>query len=605
MRDTTLRYTDILSLGILSLCILSLCVLCSATTAFAQSAADRRAQIDELMEKSNPKADDWQTEIDHSHAKHQMKDLGKALAKHLEKGADLSQGVTPFFAADAKLHRLRPKVLDIAHEANPGVRRTSVPDASRPTQPPIIALKELIAPLNKPRNLRFAFKITSVHPGETEGYYDTSVLYQVYANVNDGGSSPSGIQQNATWLVSWRPGHDPDHPLIQSIRLQRFEEITTAGALFTDCTASVIPPDETWKAQMALGGEYWYGRVDAVGELNFLGHEGVAVGDVNNDDLDDVYVAAGNGLPNRLYIQQPDGSTRDTAYDAGMPWLDPTKGVLLVDIDNDDDQDLLLAMGPTIVYCQNDGKGVFTPFRKLRAGTDAAFYSLSAADYDNDGDLDIYGCRYVKQQYGLSIPMPFHDANNGPPNHLLRNDGAAGFKDVTREVGLHVNNSRFSLAASWSDFDNDGDLDLYVANDFGRNNLYRNDGGTFVDIAPEAGVEDQAAGMGVAWSDIDLDGDLDLHVANMFSSAGQRIAYQTRFKASAGEGIRKELQHHTLGNALFRNNDDGTFEDIGEVAGIRMGRWSWGAKTIDINNDAYDDIIAPNGFLTNARKDDL
>jgi hypothetical protein len=315
-------------------------------------------------------------------------------------------------------------------------------------------------------------------------------------------------------------------------------------------------------------------------------------------------VAAGNGLPNRLFVQQPDGSSRETAYEAGVPWLDPTKGVLFVDLDNDGDQDILVALGPTIVYCRNDGKGVFTPFRKMRAATDAAFYSLSAADYDNDGDLDIYGCRYVKLQYGLSVPLPFHDANNGPPNHLLRNDGEEGFTDVTREAGLNVNNARFSMASSWSDYDNDGDVDLYVANDFGRNNLYRNDGGRFVDVAAEVGVEDQAAGMGVSWSDIDLDGDMDLHVANMFSSAGQRVTYQPRFKADAGEAVRREIQGHSLGNSLFRN-DGGRFSEISADAGVRMGRWSWGSLFVDFNNDGYDDIITPNGFLTNDRMDDL
>jgi hypothetical protein len=207
--------------------------------------------------------------------------------------------------------------------------------------------------------------------------------------------------------------------------------------------------------------------------------------------------------------------------------------------------------------------------------------------------------------YGVSVPLPFHDANNGPSNHLMRNDGEDRFTDVTREVGLDANNRRFSLIGAWADYDDDSDPDLYVANDFGRNNLYRNDGGRFVDVAATAGVEDQAAGMGVSWSDYDLDGDLDLHVTNMFSAAGNRVAYQARFHAGAAVEAREGIRRHAAGDSLFANLGDGTFRDVSEAAGVRMGRWAWGAKFVDLNDDGLDDLVVPNGFLTGAVPDDL
>jgi hypothetical protein len=176
---------------------------------------------------------------------------------------------------------------------------------------------------------------------------------------------------------------------------------------------------------------------------------------------------------------------------------------------------------------------------------------------------------------------------------------------VTKKVGLDGNNRRFSFASSWEDFDNDGDLDLYVANDYGRNNLYRNDGVRFVDIAPDAGVEDISAGMSVSWGDYNNDGWMDLYVSNMFSSAGNRIAYERRFHAGAKQSTRAEYQRHARGNSLFENRGDGTFRDVSEAARVTMGRWAWGSKFCDINNDGLEDLIVANGFITQEDTGDL
>ena len=202
-------------------------------------------------------------------------------------------------------------------------------------------------------------------------------------------------------------------------------------------------------------------------------------------------------------------------------------------------------------------------------------------------------------------PIPYHDANNGGRNVLFRNNGAWRFQDVTKRVGLEQNNRRFSFAASWDDYDNDGDLDLYVANDYGRNNLYRNDRGRFTDIARRAGVEDISAGMSVSWGDYNNDGWMDLYVSNMFSSAGNRIAYQRRFHSGASEATRSEFQRHARGNSLFQNVGDGTFRDVSTSAGVTMGRWAWGSGFVDINNDGLEDLIVANGFVTQEDPGDL
>jgi hypothetical protein len=168
-------------------------------------------------------------------------------------------------------------------------------------------------------------------------------------------------------------------------------------------------------------------------------------------------------------------------------------------------------------------------------------------------------------------------------------------------------NNRYSFAAAWADYDSDGDQDLYVANDFGRNNLYRNNGdGTFTDVAAEAGVDDLAAGMSASWADYDGDGNLDLYVGNMWSSAGQRVTDQPEFDATTTDPKLKELfQRHARGNSLFRNRGDGTFEDVSERLGVTMGRWAWACDFADLDNDGRQDLYVQNGYITGAALDDL
>ena len=233
--------------------------------------------------------------------------------------------------------------------------------------------------------------------------------------------------------------------------------------------------------------------------------------------------------------------------------------------------------------------------------------SLAAADYDEDGDLDIYACAYNRNLFyepfdavrdaAAIDTFIVHDANNGAKNSLLRNDGNGAFTDVTESVGLDENNHRYSYGAAWEDFDNDGDLDIYIANDFGRDNLYRNDGGTFRDISDAANIENSAAGMGITWTDYDRDGWMDVYVSNMWSSAGRRVTQQPQFKVDDIE-VKKRLQRFARGNTLLHNSGDGTFEDRSGPLGVEMGRWAWSNQFVDLNNDSWEDLVVANGYLT-------
>ena len=131
------------------------------------------------------------------------------------------------------------------------------------------------------------------------------------------------------------------------------------------------------------------------------------------------------------------------------------------------------------------------------------------------------------------------------------------------------------IAAAWEDYDNDGDPDLYVGNDAGRNNLYRNDKGRFVDVAADMGIEDMSAGMSVSWADFNHDNLMDLYVGNMFSSAGNRITRQTQKLSGFDPETLALIQRFAKGNSLFQNLGNGKFKEVSDPAGVEMGRWAW------------------------------
>lgn len=424
------------------------------------------------------------------------------------------------------------------------------------------------------------------------------------------------LQVNAVWQCGWSRG---DTGLkLESLTVEDYEEVVTVAAhpqaLFADATAAVLGRDPAFSQQLAHGVDHWMARLDMRTGILVGGWNGLAVGDANGDGLEDLYVCQSGGLPNRLFLARPDGTAGDVAAAAGVDWLETSRGALFVDLDNDGDQDLIVAVAEGLIIHENDGSGRFQ-VRSAEVLPFAVPYSLAAADYDTDGDLDIFAACYdrrghVDRNLTLARPVPYHDANNGGRNTLLRNEGEFRFRRVTKSVGLDVNNTRYSYAAAWADYDQDGDLDLYVANDFGRNNLYRQDRDQgqirFTDVAPEAGVLDIAAGMSAAWGDYDNDGRLDLYVSNMFSSAGNRIATQERFLQGKDEATRDLFLRHARGNSLFRNSGAPSgFDDVSVGAGVTQGRWAWGSVFADFNNDGWQDIVVANGFITQEDTGDL
>jgi hypothetical protein len=392
-------------------------------------------------------------------------------------------------------------------------------------------------------------------------------------------------------------------------RLARLEPVRATvvevrSPLCADATLGVLGAEPWFADDVLLGTDLRHARRDRLGQDPFLGMNGIAVGDVDGDGLEDVYVCQSSGLPNRLLIHSPDGTARDAAVAAGVAFLDGSTAAFFADLDGDGDEDLGVSTGNALLLAWNDGHGRFPDGSVLLAPDGSEIYSVAAADVDLDGDLDLYACRYVEGGVIGGAPAPYHDARNGARNVFWRNEGERRFRECTAQVGLDAGNDRFSLAAVFEDFDDDGDADLYVTNDFGRNNLYVNEGGRFTDVAAQAGAEDVAASMGVAVADFDLDGDLDLYVTNMESAAGSRIARSERFLPDRA-AERPAYMRHARGNTFLRSTGPLHFESRLEESGARRGGWAWGSTLVDWNADGRPDLFVPNGFITGARSADV
>ena len=455
----------------------------------------------------------------------------------------------------------------------------------------------------------FKFKIVSIEVGVPSGAAPAQARTRVLYDLVGRGARNEIVARLGWWRLDWVLADG-----VWKMKRLKPEPATgghSAAPFFTDVSSIAWAEEASYWGQMRLGIDYFRAGMDAASGVDLYGHSGLAVGDVDNDGLEDLFVAQAQGLPNRLYRNRGDGTFDDISQASRIDILERTSMGLFGDIDSDGDQDLLVVIQNwNVVLLLNDGQGRFEPSRaslERRDGVKATLSSASLADYDNDGDLDLYvTCyRYVDapgEDTALALPYPYHDATNGPPNILFRNEGDGTFEDVTTGSGLEAGNDRFSLSSSWGDFDNDGWPDLYVANDFGRNNLYRNLGGTFIEISREAGVEDIGAGMSVAWTDYDLDGKDDLYVGNMWSSAGLRLTAQRGYHA--GEA-RASYRRHAEGNSLFRNLGGARFEEVGEEAGVEFGRWAWSSDFFDCDNDGNDDLYTVNGYITNASTKDL
>ncbi len=475
-------------------------------------------------------------------------------------------------------------------------------------------LRRLVADL---REVTVAeFLITAIDTSRAPNLVRTDVRYDIVG----AGTAAWRIEHVGAWRMGWRRGTSG----WQVVEWTAASHLTSRAKrpVFTEVTQSVLGSSDSFWRQLNTALDPWMATLDSVLTRDSNGHHGVSVGDADGDGLEDLYVAQPSGLPNRLFRARGDSTFEDVTDRAGLGVLDDTAQSLFADIDNDGDQDLVLATGTRPLLFANDGKGRFANVADafhFRRPLQGVLTSISMADYDRDGFLDLYLCVYSyffgAGEDKAGTPAPYYDARNGPPGVLFRNDGRGRFVDVTHEAGLDEGNDRYHFAAAWADYDGNGWPDLLVANDFGTKNLYRNRGRrggaasgtvTFEDVAADAGVLDHGAGMSAAFFDYDNDGLLDIYTGNMWSASGLRVTSAPAFAAEASSDVRGLYRRHARGNSLFRNLGDGRFEDQTLHARAEMGRWAWSSDALDFDSDGWEDLYVVNGMLTRERsRDDL
>jgi hypothetical protein len=354
----------------------------------------------------------------------------------------------------------------------------------------------------------------------------------------------------------------------------------------------------------------------------------VTVGDVDGDGFDDIYVMVRLGK-NLLLRNRGDGTFEERADQFDIAVEGNTTCSLFADFDNDGDQDLLLGRAlERCVYFENTGAWFQMVEQPIELPSLAV--SMAAADYNGDGLLDVYVATYRPGDIGTGLgiesggsgktwperflskeeaeefrrrfdhsrsgAVPHRGFLNqiGPPNRLLMNIGGGKFEPApeTDSLALWTN----SLQASWGDYDNDGDADLYIANDWAPDNLFRNDGEKgFHDVTTVAGTDVFGFAMGASWGDYDNDGKQDLYVSNMYSKAGRRIMAQVG-------GLDSKMLISAEGNYLYRQGADGRFEHVSGLEKPKLlvadSGWSWGGQFADFDNDTDLDIYALSGYFT-------
>jgi len=354
--------------------------------------------------------------------------------------------------------------------------------------------------------------------------------------------------------------------------------------------------------------------------FNIYNGGGVAIGDINNDNLPDIYFT-GNEVPNKLYLNQGDFSFKDITESANVGggvnnW---TTGVTMTDVNGDGYLDIYVCLsgGKDSKVEQRENKLfinnqdlTFTERGKTYGINDQAYSNhASFFDYDLDGDLDLYVLNHP-MGFGDNIQARLKKSENPHAfftDKLFRNNGNNTFSDITTESGLK--NYGFGLSVSVADINNDRYPDIFIANDYSEpDHLYLNNGkGSFDDIIHSAMPHISQFSMGSDIADFNNDGNQDILVVDMIAESNRRKKTNMSSMQPQAFYTNVQLGRHFqyMQNMLHLNNGNSTFSDVAEMAGISNTDWSWAPLFCDLDNDGLKDVFISNGMRRDIRNNDF
>lgn len=341
----------------------------------------------------------------------------------------------------------------------------------------------------------------------------------------------------------------------------------------------------------------------------FYNGGGVALGDINNDGLLDIYFTSNQG-ENTLYLNKGNFAFEDITQKAGVACPAGWKtGVAMVDINADGYLDIYVSRSATqhpvdrqnVLYVNN--KDLTFTDKASEYGLNDDSYSTHAVffDFDRDGDLDALTLNHSL----LKISNSF-DISSGNTtlrtryvgNRFYRNDEGA-FHDVSDSVGVYGPASNYGLGVAYADINNDGWLDIYASNDYtGRDKLLFNQKGIFKDVTDSMLTQMSQFSMGVDMADVNNDGFDDIISLDMLPEDNKRqkeLFWPDRYDVY-NTMVKSGLHHQYMRNMLHLNNGDGTFSEIGQFAGISNTDWSWSALFADYDMDGLQDLFVSNGY---------
>jgi enediyne biosynthesis protein E4 len=353
------------------------------------------------------------------------------------------------------------------------------------------------------------------------------------------------------------------------------------------------------------------GPLNVANYIYFYNGGGVAIGDINNDGLQDV-LFTGNMVRNRLFLNKGNMQFEDITKKAGVDQMQGwCTGATMTDINNDGKLDIYICRSADInperrenLLFINNGNLSFTE-KAHEYGLADNGYSTQASflDYDKDGDLDCFIINHSIQKYTAGVqdnPELRKQKNPDYASKLYRNDNNH-FTNVSDEAGITSNVLTFGLGVAISDFNNDGWPDISVSNDFNEPDYFfeNNRNGTFTEKLASTMDNISLYSMGSDAADYDNDGNVDLLTLDMMPEDNKTIKMHSgaenfdKFQFLFKQGFYYQYSR----NMLQHNNGDGTFSEVGQLAGVSNSDWSWAALFGDYDHDGYKDLFVTNGYV--------